>query len=91
MITVTPEARNRLSEALEHIDEQAPKGACFRIVLDPQNQLSLSVGVPDQEDATVEENGRTILAVPPDVAEVVEDRTLDVEEREPGAAVLTLR
>ncbi len=92
MITVTPAARSRLSEALDNIEEPTPDEACFRIVRGEEDQLTLAVGVPNDDDITIDEADKTVLALAPNVAEACADRTLDVEENGPeGQAVLTLR
>jgi hypothetical protein len=92
MITVTPAARTRLAEALDNIEEPTPDEACFRIVRGQEDQLTLAVGVPNEEDVKIEEQDKTVLAIAPTIAEVCADRTLDVEEGGPGGqSVLTLR
>lgn len=91
MMTVTPAARERLAEALDQLEEEAPQDACFRIVHGQDNQLTLSLGVPSDEDTTFEKDEKTILAIAPNVVEACENRTLDVEDEGPeGKSVLTL-
>jgi len=93
MMTVTPAARERLAEALDQMEEQAPENACFRIVRDEENQdqLTLSLGVADEEDVTFEQEDKTVLAIDPAVAEACENRTLDIDDNGPeGRSVLTL-
>lgn len=89
MLNVTAAARTRLAEALDNIKEPSSGDACFRIV--PQdNQLAISLGAPQDGDLTIEENGRTVLAVPPQVASAVDGRTLDIEDSG-GQSALRLR
>ncbi len=91
MLTVTDKAKDALTDAIDQIEEPTPENACFRIIRGQDNQLTLSLGVPDDQDVTVETSDRTILAISPDIAEACEDRTLDVsEETEDGRCVLTL-
>jgi hypothetical protein len=91
MMTVTPAARERLADALDQMDEQVPDDACFRIVQSEDNQLTLALGVPSEEDVKIEQSEKTVLAMSPDVAALCEDRTLDIEESGPdGKQVLTL-
>jgi hypothetical protein len=92
MITVTPAARSRLAEALENIEEPTPDDACFKIVRGQENQLTLAVGIPDDEDVKIAENDKTVLAISPQIAEACADRTLDVSDDGPeGQSVLTLK
>lgn len=89
MINVTPAARTRLAEALDNVKDPAAEGACFRLV--PQeNQLAIALGEPEDGDITVEEEGRTVLALPPQVAKACEGRTLDIEDSG-GQSALTLK
>lgn len=89
MITVTPAARSRLAEALDTVEKPPESEACFRLV--PQNnQLGIALGEPEEGDITVEAEGRTVLALPPQVAKLCEGRTLDVEETG-GQTALTLK
>lgn len=91
MMTVTPAARERLAEALDQMDEQAPENACFRIVRGEDDQLTLSLGVVDEQDVTFEQEDKTVLAIEPAVVEACENRTLDIDDNGPeGRSVLTL-
>jgi antitoxin component of MazEF toxin-antitoxin module len=91
MMTVTPAARERLAEALDQMDDQTPEDACFRIVRGEDDQLTLSLGVVDEKDVTFEQESKTVLAISPSVAEVCENRTLDIDDNGPeGRSVLTL-
>jgi antitoxin component of MazEF toxin-antitoxin module len=91
MMNVTPAARERLAEALDQMDEQAPENACFRIVEGEDDQLTLSLGVAGDHDVTFEQENKTVLAIEPEVAKKCENRTLDIDDNGPeGRSVLTL-
>jgi hypothetical protein len=91
MINVTPEARSRLAEALDTIDSPDAVDACFRLVPTEQNQLAMALAEPEEGDVTIEEDGKTVLALPPQIADLCDGRTLDVENGPDGQTSLTLR
>ncbi|MEX0885418.1 MAG: hypothetical protein WD009_03165 [Phycisphaeraceae bacterium] len=87
MLTITETAGEHLSQLLE--DAEAPEGAAARFVASDEG-LSLHVDEPRPGDETLEHEGRTVLLLDAQIAELLADRTLDIEQTEEGPA-LTLQ
>lgn len=92
MLTVTPLAAVALSAALEDEDEPSTRSVRLHARRDEDGTISIRLAIDDvqEDDKPVEFNGRVILIAEPDVAELVGDRTLTVEEAE-GEASFRLR
>jgi Fe-S cluster assembly iron-binding protein IscA len=84
MLNVTEPASAHLAKLLD--DAEAPEGAAARFVQGEQG-LALQVDEPKQDDQTHDHQGRTVLLVDPQVAELLQDKTLDVRETEEGTAL----
>jgi len=85
MLTVSDDARAHLASLLENV-EGAPDDAAIRLVAQPQG-LGLAVDTPDDADETVEHDGRTILVMDAEVASMLDERTLDIQQTEQGTAL----
>jgi Fe-S cluster assembly iron-binding protein IscA len=84
MLTVTDPAGAHLAKLLD--DAEAPEGAAARFVAG-EDGLALQVDEPRDDDQSHDHQGRTVLLVGPDVAELLQDKTLDVRETEEGTAL----
>ncbi len=88
MLTVTLLAAVALSAALEDADEPSTRSIRLHARKDDDGTISIRLAIDDiqDDDKPIEFNGRVILVAEPDVAELVGDRTLTVEETEGGAS-----
>ena len=87
MLSITEPAAEHLSKLLNEAD--APEGSAARFVAS-QEGLSLQVDSPQADDKTVEHQGKTLLIMDSQVAELLDDKTLELEETEDGPT-LTVR
>ena len=92
MMTVTENAKNYLADALVNVREasEEQQDACFRIVQGEDEKLAVVLGKPDAADQAVEHNDDTVLVVEEKIAELISDKTLDVEPTANGQ-MLTLK
>jgi len=84
MLTVTEDARAHLVKLLE--EAEAPEGSAARFVAGEEG-LALQVDNPREDDQTHEHNGRPVLLMDPQIADLLQDKTLDVRETEEGTAL----
>lgn len=84
MLTVTEPAADHLAKLLD--EAEAPEGTAARFVAS-QEGLSLQVDSPRPEDQTIEHQGKTLLVLDAQVAELLGDKTLALEETEEGPAL----
>lgn len=78
MVTVTERARERLKELLEARTEDTSVG--LRLELTPSGEFAV---FPDQErvdDQVVEHQGAAVLLVGQEIAQKVEDTTIDCDD-----------
>ncbi|HEX7009559.1 MAG TPA: hypothetical protein VF184_06225 [Phycisphaeraceae bacterium] len=87
MLTLTETARAHLARLLN--EAGAPEDAAARFVAGPQG-LTLYLDNLRPGDETFEYEGRTVLVLDEQVADILSERTLDVEETEEGPT-LTLQ
>lgn len=85
MLTVSDAACQHLTTVLDQMDK-TPDGAAIRIVAGPQG-LGMSVDTPNDGDKTIEHQGKTILLLDENVSNMLDERTLDVQETEQGTAL----
>ena len=76
MLTVTESASSHLAQLLSESD--APDGAAVRIAHD-KDGWSLLLDNADPDDQKYEHNGRTVLVIDPESADLLGDVTLDVQ------------
>jgi len=84
MLTLTDAASEHLAKLLDESD--VPDEAAVRLVVREEG-VALAADQPKPEDTTFEHNGKTILVLDEQVAEALNDRTLDVEDTEQGRAL----
>jgi Fe-S cluster assembly iron-binding protein IscA len=84
MLTVTEPASAHLAKLLD--DAEAPDGAAARFVSGEEG-LALQLDQPKDDDQTVDHQGRTVLLLDPEIADLLQDKTLDVRETEEGTAL----
>ncbi len=84
MLNITEPAADHLSKLLNEAD--APEGTAARFVAS-QEGLSLQVDSPRPDDQTIEHDGKAILLLDAQVAELLDDKTLALEETEQGPAL----
>ena len=88
MLTVTLLAAVALRAALDDADEPPTRSIRLHARKDEAGKISIRLAMDDiqEDDKPVEFNGRVILVAEPDVAGLVHDRTLTVEETEGGVS-----
>ncbi|MFA9476826.1 hypothetical protein ACERK3_00835 [Phycisphaerales bacterium AB-hyl4] len=87
MLIMTHTAAEHLRQLL--LEADAPEGAAARFVAGPEG-LSLHLDKQRSGDEAYEHDGRTVLLVDEQISELLNDRTLDLEETDDGPA-LTLQ
>ncbi|MEX0653322.1 MAG: hypothetical protein WD534_01340 [Phycisphaeraceae bacterium] len=87
MLIMTQSAAEHLEQLLAEAD--APEGAAARFVAGPEG-LSLHLDQQRPGDETYEHDGRTILLIDEQIADLLAERTLDLETTDDGPA-LTLQ
>lgn len=87
MLTMTHPAAEHLKQLLQEVD--APQDAAARFVASSDG-LSLQLDHPRDGDESYNHDGRTVLLIDEQIADLLSDRTLDLEETDEGPA-LTLQ
>jgi len=77
MLTVTDAAASQFAEILN--DDQVEDDKVVRLVA-KEGQLSLALDTQRPEDTTFEHDEKTVLAVDNEIAQLVDEKTLDVDE-----------
>ena len=85
MLTITDAAANHLSEILN--EAAAPEGSAVRFLVSREG-LSLEIDSPREDDQSIEHDGRTVLVMDPQVAELLSDKTLAFQETAEGPVLL---
>lgn len=81
MLTVTDTAAAHLAELLENAD--ASEGAVVRFV--PQGEsLALQLGNEQSGDQTFQHGEKVVLAIEPEIAEVLADKKLELQATAEG-------
>ena len=89
MLTVTENAKEELKRTLlAHTDD--PEKA-LRLKLKELGQLGLVLGREAEGDCVIEQDGFKVLLVGSDIAELVEDVTIDVRDTPDGPKLSVLR
>lgn len=81
MLNITTPAAEHLAKLLDEAD--APEGTAARFVVE-QEGLVLQVDSPREDDQTIEHEGKPLLVLDAQVAELLDDKTLALEETEDG-------
>ena len=76
MLTVTDNASGHLNHMLTSV--KAPKRFAIRFVVESSKGLTPLLDFPRSEDITFEYEGRHVLALSEGIAELLDDKTLDV-------------
>lgn len=82
MFTVTPPARAYLAAGLDSAN--APEGITMRLILQGE-ALDSRVDYVRAGDVTFEHDGKTVLAIDAETAELLEDYTLEIQETPDGS------
>jgi hypothetical protein len=80
MLTVTEPVLEQLDKAIAKAGDAETDNKCVRLVKGDEAGLALKLQTPEQEDTTYEYEGRTVLAVPENCAEICADKTLDINQ-----------
>lgn len=78
MLTVTEPVLQQLDKAISKAGDTEEESKCVRLVRGEQAGLALKLQAPEADDTTYEYDGRTVLAVPENCAEICADKTLDI-------------
>lgn len=81
MLTVTEPVLEQLDKAIAKANSDASdseKEKCVRLVKGEEAGLALKLQEPAEDDTTYEYEGRTVLAVPENTAQLCADKTLDI-------------
>ena len=76
MLEVSNAAREQLHKSLSATDET---DKCYRLVPVDGKSLKLSLAKPAPDDATIEHDGKTVLALPKILQSFVQNKSLDVD------------
>ncbi|MER3438727.1 MAG: adhesin [Chloroflexota bacterium] len=82
MLRVTEEALDLLEQMRDANNAEENEGVL--IFAGPQGELGMALSVPGEFDQVVERNGRVVVIVASNLAEILEGLTLDVEEGPEG-------
>ena len=86
MVTVPDGAREYLHGAAENLSDEE----CFRLARGMGGKIAIVTGRPVDSDVTFEHGETTVLAMEAKLAEALEGRTIDIEERAEGKVGLVL-
>ncbi len=79
MLSVTSSALKQLHQSLQAVtDAEDESTKCFRITPKDQSSLTLNFSEPAANDTTFEFEGKVVLAVPKELEEFCDDKSLDV-------------
>lgn len=81
MLAVTEAASGHLAELLTNVE--APQGVAVRFVRE-EDGLAMSMDNPQSGDTTFDHDGRTVFAVEDEVAQLLTQNTLDIEDSDDG-------
>ncbi len=82
MFNVTNEATEHIANLLDNLDD-APDNAAVRVVASEQG-LDLAVDVARPDDQVFEHENKPVLLLDAQLADMLADRTLDIEQTEAG-------
>lgn len=78
MFSITNSALAKLAAILESDTEVRPKNSCFRLIVDRDGDLALTVDVPKSNDREFLHAGSPVLVMAENLVGNHRDRTLDV-------------
>jgi Fe-S cluster assembly iron-binding protein IscA len=82
MLTVTPQARDLIAKALDV--SEAGKGEALRIYLTEDGEFEMGVDEAHEDDQVIEEAGRPLVLIDPEISWELDGATLDAEEGPEG-------
>jgi hypothetical protein len=80
MLSVSNAAMTQLSNTLQSVSDGDDDARCFRIVPKDETNLTLSLAKPTPTDMTFEHDGNTVLAVPEELHDFCDGKSLDVND-----------
>lgn len=78
MLSVSNTALKQLHQSLQAVSDADEDTKCFRITPKDQSSLTLNYSEPAANDTTFEFEGKVVLAVPRELEEFCNDKSLDV-------------
>ncbi len=81
MLTLTPAAKALLSRLLE--EKNTPESEAARFVFNRDN-LTVEIDVPRTSDTTFDHEGRIVLLLDKEAADILSNNTLDVKDTPEG-------
>ena len=78
MLSVTNSALKQLHHSLQAVSDTEEESKCFRIMPKDKTSLTLNYSEPAANDTTFEFEGKVVLAVPKELEEFCNDKSLDV-------------
>ncbi len=84
MLTVTPEAETWITSQLS--DVKAPEHTALRLFAE-EGKINMGIAEPGPKDQTFEKDGNTFLAVDPEAAAALSDKTLCCQDTGDGASL----
>jgi hypothetical protein len=78
MLTVTDAALQHLQSSLARVD--TVESSCFRLTRQEGDTLGLVIQSPESGDRTFECDGDTVLAASENLADILSERVLDIDE-----------
>ncbi len=87
MLTVTPQARELIAKALdlnEAAKGEAAKGEALRIYLTEEGEFEMGVDEARDDDQVIENAGRPLVLIDPEISWELDGATLDAEEGPEG-------
>ena len=88
MISVTKRAQQELKRLLTATVDYP--GACLRLVDRGQGRLGLGIDIEEPDDQVVEDEGRTLLIIEPELANNIHQITLDVDDTPDGVELVVI-
>lgn len=82
MLTVTPQARELIARALDL--NEANKGEALRIYLTEEGEFEMGVDEAREDDQVIENAGRPLVLIDPEISWELDGATLDAEEGPEG-------
>jgi hypothetical protein len=78
MLSVSNTALKQLHQSLQAVTDTDGDSKCFRITPKDRSSLTLNYSEPAANDTTFEFEGKVVLAVPRELEEFCNDKSLDV-------------
>jgi len=79
MLEITEKAKEKLKGILIEQNVQDPQAA-MRVVIEPSGELRFCIDIEFSEDQVIEDKGKPVLRLAPQVAKRLEGKILDVKD-----------